>query len=1686
MDRAFEISYISNLCQNLRNILNDLRDQISKLESAAASAEAAVVSVPSDVREESVSGCASSLRSILSRIDLDTFNSKIENCETRTLQLIPLADAGYHEQLDALLGQIRGIRSSLESVNAFLGGASFSVSDHDFRLAYSDVRKNLRKQIGDTGNAVEKVLANVKGIEKHSACFSKDPVNLSTGNFIYDKTDIEIPGVEPFVFRRFYNSVNDRVGSLGRDWNHSFELAIYRENGEIVLVREDGKEEIYVENSDRKLVSLFHSSGTLSYSPCGYMYETRDKTAFYFNREGRYEKCVSFGGIVTALEYDGKSGKLSRITRDTGEFFTLAYDAAGFLENVADHTGRTVRYKVVGSRLDEVRNVAGSITRYDYSDNGKISSVINAVGTAGVQNEYDEQHRIIRQEFPDGSSMSYDYNDAKKEVTLTERNGSKVTYVHDDLYRDIRHVYADGEERFEYNKLNQKTLVIDKLGNKTQLAYDGKGNLTRVIDALGNKTEIQYNDDSQLVSVFVNGEEKERYRYDNSGNLTERRDALGYTYKMDYRRKRLPEKISQPDGNVFFLRYDDRGNILSIEDVNGGRTSFTYDALNRVRSTTDANGNMTAYEYDSRDNITKVVNAEGKERRYTYNALGKVTEFADFNGGTIKREYNAINKVSRVIDPLGRETCLAYDAMWNVSKVTDPKGGITRYLYDSNNRLNEVINANGGSVSYTYDAVGNRTSVQDEEGNRKLLSYDALGRLVSVTESDGLIYKYTYDTEGNITEIKNSCGGFVSMKYNKNGWLTEEENEAGEKRIYTYTGIGKVESVTDEAGLVTRFAYEPGGKIREKTYPDSCTESYQYDAVGNLIEAADRYGYLYHYSYDCLNRLTAVEGCDGAMQRIEYDPVGNVTAIVDALENRTKYEYSLSGKLTGVVDALGNRTEYGYDPNDQLVEIRQYGEFSGEASDKHCQITKYERDLLDRVTKVIDPLGQIESYAYDKKGQLTQKIDKEGYLTSYAYTEKGDVGKIQYEDGREVKFSYNPLRQLQEMEDWLGVTRITTDSKGRALKVVMPDGKEVQYSYDVSGRRTSLTYPDGKEALYEYDDYGRLKSLSSVGRTVTYEYDEQGLLSEKNYPNGIRSRYEFDERGQIINLIHEDSEGIIDSYVYNYDLLGNKIGIDKYRRNLKEESGSYAYGYDSLGRLVSAAKDGLELRRYEYDAFGNRTLLAEKNRITRYSYNALNQLMVRADEDVLADYRYDKRGNLSAILENGRIKNEYIYGAINRLEEASNGKGEAARYIYNGLGNRVGKEIGKKTEDEYGSKCRNMISTTGFDRKDSEHDPVRELERNIFVPISKIEYMIDLTREYYNLLQRGENGIRQTYFWANNVSSMINGSGEFDVYLEDELGSPLRLAREDGKMIDSYGYDEFGGDIYGNQGVVHPFGYTGYQHDRIADSYFAQAREYRKEEGRFSGLDLAGSVIICPFFLNRYIYCWNTPLNMVDYNGAWAEWFENAAKVVTVVGAVVAVGTIIVTAPASVPLAIAAGAVTAGVISGFANERNGGSYFNGFVGGGIAGSIQTVLSLSFGPIGTIVGGAGNGVGSALTDMLDNLDGTVSKKKTEEEIFASSVNNALVGMTFSIPAAYIQGAIYGFNANNYGIDITPEIINETAVKLMNLKTNDAELLMQLFGNVDNALIAFGNFDVKRFVEEHFIQYNNYSGGEPCGI
>jgi len=844
--------------------------------------------------------------------------------------------------------------------------------------------------------------------------------------------------------------------------------------------------------------------------------------------------------------------------------------------------------------------------------------------------------------------------------------------------------------------------------------------------------------------------------------------------------------------------------------------------------------------------------------------------------------------------------------MWNLAHVIEPNGAETHFHYNQLNRLETIEKADKSTIQYEYDANGNRTGVTDEAGNETRFVYDALNQLIEVRGTEGLQLRYTYDHEGRVISV--TCGGIkesetddadedglkgagelnhtIYYTYDNNDQLIQETNPLGDSRSYTYTSLGKIATITDEAGLVTTYHYEKGGRLKTIVHPGNIKESYTYDKVGNIKTHTIPIGLIQEYIYDSLNRVIKVKGSNGEAKSYTYDAVSNVTSMTDELGNTTCYEYSLTGKLTSVTDALGNLAIYTYDERDQLIEVKQLGSeiltadqdleqiIKQNAENQTLHITKYERDMMGRVTTITDALGQQESFKYSVKGQLIEKLDKDGYLTKYDYTTHGDVSNIQYADGKEVKMRYNVLRQLTEVNDWLGTTKIMVDALGRATRITNHQDKTIDYTWGVNGEKRSLTYPDGNTVSYEYDELLRLNQVDDGKNKVSYHYDEYSRLVEKAFQNGVRASYQYDMVGRLAELSHwkrGTHEELLDKFTYEYDIAGNKTKVIKERKDFPVDTGTFAYSYDSLNRLHEVVKDGSILRTYHYDGYGNRTTLQADNKTTGYTYNSLNQLMSSVDnqegQKSHQTYSYDKRGNLIEIFKNHQLTHQYHFGALNSLESVYNHEKQlGATYQYNGLGHRVGKTEGKAIEP--------VLPTTNLNKLDLN-------------PTKQVDDVIDLTRRYHNLLVRNENKDQTSFTWDFGVLSAHHADENVHNYLLDDLGSLSRVVNGMDDTQELYGFDEFGINLHSNSETpTQPFAYTGYQTDDISGSYYAQTRQYNPQVGRFISQDThwnpnnmiygdrQNRIIPNPLALgqssNLYGYTLNNPVRFTDPSGLFA------------------------------------------------------------------------------------------------------------------------------------------------------------------------------------------------------------------------
>jgi len=1280
--------------------------------------------------------------------------------------------------------------------------------------------------------------------------YGKDPINMNTGNYIYEKEDLVINGNMPLSFQLFYNAMDcGDQQVLGEGWNHNYGVRLIKIKEEELLgiVLEDGRELPYCRKLGDSYAPVMGDGGILSRSENGYQLETEDGTVYEFDQEGKLYSQKDRNGNKRKFTYNS-DGLLECVDNGTGGRLNYTYNKERKLIYVEDHTGRKISLIYQYGKLRWFTNSMGNTYTYEYNENGKLNGIITPRDILGVKNEYDGADRVRKQILPDGGVTEFRYDDENNRTYMLEQNGSLVIYESDKRMRNVRTIYEDGEEIFEYNDRNQKIRFTDKNGNTTRYSYDNQGNLTQVVNALGQKTNMTYDINGKLICIKQQDGACSKRRYDKSGNLVEVENPNGNITHLNYDDKKQLESILYPDGSKKKLCYDSSGNVTCMIDSMENMIQYEYDILNRVSSTTDGNGNITRFFYNEKNDIVKTINPMGYEKEYKYNPSGKVIAIMDYDGSTQKMWYNSCNRPERYEDQEGNTTEYQYDQMGNPISVKLPNGGEINLTYDKSNRLIQHEDAVGGQTKFAYDACGNQVQIKDVRGKIINYHYDALSRVIEESDSLGMVTHYEYDVAGNLARIIDPAGNWKQMEYDASGRKIKETDIRGNITTFCYNSMGKLISVKDAIGRTTSYEYYPGGLLKKVNHPDGKGENYIYDGNRNILEKWDSEGYRIRYYYDCQNRIISIKSNDSQKKSYSYDTTGNITSVTDANGNTTKYSYSPAGRLMSAEDAKGNLTRYGYDALGNVTVVFR----TGNQSERHMELeeaiklnqiqhslhlTFYERDLTGRILSVTNPLGNKEQYEYDAAGNVLRKTDRDGYCTSFSYTIDGQIESITYDNGDQVEYSYDPLRQLKEVKDWLGITIAEYDSFGRIQKITDHRGQSIAYEFGDLDERKAIVYPDGSRTEYAYDNLLRMKEVRCRGRRVNYQYDQSGRLSERSCNNGLTTFWNYDHAGRLTELIHKKDDTVLENYQYTYDRMENKTEIRKYRKGVPEESGKYRYHYDHNGRMAAVEKDGQTLREYAYDAFNNRTVMLEGKEKTEYSYNAADQ-MIQKTGRIRHIYDYDLRGNLTEIRNDSTIEHEYTYDAIGRLSMAASGSGKKSScYVYNGLGRRVGKT-----------------------------------EKILEAKSSQTEYLLDMTKDYNDLLAAESGGKRQNYLWGKFLEGMEEGGLESFALL-DEMGSPVRFQWHNGNDIECYGYDEFGCDMYGNAGKKQPFSYTGYLADEVSGTYFAQAREYIPEIGRFGGEDILKGYLDSSSSLNSYIYCLNSPLNFIDFLGNESEYW---------------------------------------------------------------------------------------------------------------------------------------------------------------------------------------------------------------------
>ena len=120
MKRVFQVSEITQLCKDIKSILEQCKDHVSAMRTYADQAGEALDAVPYEVRYGIAVHDASQLRSALKTEQMEAALLKLERCRVRACDLIPAADTDYASQTRELAWVTKSLQTLLEEMEQFL------------------------------------------------------------------------------------------------------------------------------------------------------------------------------------------------------------------------------------------------------------------------------------------------------------------------------------------------------------------------------------------------------------------------------------------------------------------------------------------------------------------------------------------------------------------------------------------------------------------------------------------------------------------------------------------------------------------------------------------------------------------------------------------------------------------------------------------------------------------------------------------------------------------------------------------------------------------------------------------------------------------------------------------------------------------------------------------------------------------------------------------------------------------------------------------------------------------------------------------------------------------------------------------------------------------------------------------------------------------------------------------------------------------------------------------------------------------------------------------------------------------------------------------------------------------------------------------------------------------------------
>nr|WP_279279298.1 RHS repeat-associated core domain-containing protein [Sporotomaculum syntrophicum] len=230
---------------------------------------------------------------------------------------------------------------------------------------------------------------------------------------------------------------------------------------------------------------------------------------------------------------------------------------------------------------------------------------------------------------------------------------------------------------------------------------------------------------------------------------------------------------------------------------------------------------------------------------------------------------------------------------------------------------------------------------------------------------------------------------------------------------------------------------------------------------------------------------------------------------------------------------------------------------------------------------------------------------------------------------------------------------------------------------------------------------------------------------------------------------------------------------------------------------------------------------------------------------------------------------------MNRLTGVQRPGGEQLSYQYDSRGNRTvaspndsglnGFIPGDFSYNNWGQLA---AFTTGCQTNNYYYDP-EGLRTKKVTPSGTTRYHYDNTGKVIIESNAGDSVTAQMIWGNQALARKVNGS--YYYYLYNGHGDVTRVIDQNGNIVNSYTYDEWGNILSQQEQVPQPLKYAGEYYDDESGLYYLRARYYDPTVGRFISRDSNEGSITNPLSLNLYVYCYSNPLNYLDPTGHSAK-----------------------------------------------------------------------------------------------------------------------------------------------------------------------------------------------------------------------